>query len=106
MSKWRYPSFTIHKIDVSGPDNVTIIPCKAKASVSMRIVPDQDIDDIVKSFNEFVKEIFSELRTKNNIHVSNYSTLFILPRMDNVGTHEYLLFKTKKTIYHLVDRNQ
>lgn len=70
MSKWRYPSFTIHKIDVSGPNNVTIIPRKAEASVSMRIVPDQDIDDIVKSFKEFVKEIFSELRTKNNLRVS------------------------------------
>ncbi|CAB4380193.1 unnamed protein product [Rhizophagus irregularis] len=69
MSKWRYPSFTIHKIDVSGPNNVTIIPRKAEASVSMRIVPDQDIDDIVKSFKEFVKEIFSELRTKNNLRI-------------------------------------
>ncbi|RIA83883.1 hypothetical protein C1645_785306 [Glomus cerebriforme] len=69
MSKWRFPSFTIHKIDVSGPNNVTIIPRKAEASVSMRIVPDQDIDEIVKSFKEFVEEIFSELRTKNNINI-------------------------------------
>ncbi|CAI2170153.1 187_t:CDS:10 [Funneliformis geosporum] len=70
MSKWRYPSFTIHKIDVSGPDNVTVIPCKAKANVSMRIVPDQDINEIVKSFEDFIKKVFDELKTENKISVS------------------------------------
>ncbi|CAG8475440.1 4994_t:CDS:10 [Funneliformis caledonium] len=70
MSKWRYPSLTIHKIDVSGPDNVTVIPCKAKANVSMRIVPDQDINEIVKSFEDFIKKVFDELKTENKINVS------------------------------------
>jgi di- and tripeptidase len=84
MLRWRYPSFTIHKIGVSGPNNVTVIPCKAKASVSMRVVPDQDINDIVESFEEFVRKVFSELKTENKINVSFFFLLIKLYFIFNI----------------------
>ncbi|KAG0345829.1 hypothetical protein BG004_002995 [Podila humilis] len=54
MARWRTPSLTIHQVDVSGPKNRTVIPRSAKASVSMRIVPDQEVADITKSFEEHI----------------------------------------------------
>ncbi|RHZ75258.1 hypothetical protein Glove_216g180 [Diversispora epigaea] len=70
MARWRYPSLTIHKIDVSGPNNATVIPCKAKANVSMRIVPDQDLNVIVKDFQSYVKSIFETLKTENDLSIT------------------------------------
>ncbi|KAG0229936.1 hypothetical protein BGW41_002833 [Actinomortierella wolfii] len=49
MARWRHPSLTVHQVDVSGPKNRTVLPRMAKASVSMRIVPDQDATEITRS---------------------------------------------------------
>nr|CAG8483394.1 13512_t:CDS:10 [Entrophospora candida] len=71
MLRWRYPSLTIHKIDVSGPiGNTTVISHKAEAILSMRIVPDQNINDIIKNFQIYVNENFEELRTDNCLKIT------------------------------------
>ncbi|RIB28464.1 WD40-repeat-containing domain protein [Gigaspora rosea] len=70
MSRWRHPSLTIHKIDVSGPNNVTVIPRFAKATVSMRIVPDQDLEEIASNFMQYVELVFNELKTDNAITIT------------------------------------
>ncbi|KAG0256504.1 hypothetical protein BG011_004473 [Mortierella polycephala] len=69
MARWRNPSLTIHQVDVSGPKNRTVIPRSAKASVSMRIVPDQKVADITKSFEEHVRKVFGQLDTENEIEI-------------------------------------
>ncbi|KAG0310145.1 hypothetical protein BGZ99_000638, partial [Dissophora globulifera] len=69
MARWRNPSLTIHQVDVSGPKNRTVIPRSAKASVSMRVVPDQDVNDITKSFEEHVRKVFGQLDTENKIEI-------------------------------------
>ncbi|KAF9584930.1 hypothetical protein BGW38_004625 [Lunasporangiospora selenospora] len=69
MARWRNPSITIHQVDVSGPKNRTVIPRSAKASVSMRIVPDQEVAEITKSFEEHVREVFKQLDTENEIEI-------------------------------------
>ncbi|GJJ72237.1 di- and tripeptidase [Entomortierella parvispora] len=69
MARWRNPSLTIHQVDVSGPKNRTVIPRSAKASVSMRIVPDQEVTEITKSFEEHVRKVFSQLDTENDIEI-------------------------------------
>ncbi|KAI8977252.1 WD40-repeat-containing domain protein [Mycotypha africana] len=65
MSRWRYPTLTVHKIDVS-INNPTIIPRSAKAAVSMRVVPDQDISDICKQFEHYVHSVFSKSTHSDN----------------------------------------
>ncbi|KAI8054339.1 hypothetical protein BDF22DRAFT_678621 [Syncephalis plumigaleata] len=35
MSRWRYPTFTIHRVDVSGPRDATVISRSATAAVSL-----------------------------------------------------------------------
>lgn len=67
MAKWRNPSLTVHKIQVSGPNNNTVIPQNAKASVSIRIVPYQDIKEIKQSLKTFIEESFKKLGSENHL---------------------------------------
>jgi di- and tripeptidase len=60
MAKWRYPSLTIHRVDVSGPpSNATIIPREASASISLRIVPDQCVASIRASLLSYLRSCYS-----------------------------------------------
>ena len=68
-AKWRNPSLTIHKIHVSGPNNNTVIPQQAQASVSIRIVPNQDLAKIKQSFESWIKQCFQKLASENHITV-------------------------------------
>ncbi|KAI5840366.1 hypothetical protein BZA05DRAFT_414086, partial [Tricharina praecox] len=55
MSKWRYPSLTIHRVDVSGPsNNSTLIPRSASATISLRIVPDQSVSGVTSSLRSYL----------------------------------------------------
>ncbi|CAO3701846.1 unnamed protein product [Rhizopus stolonifer] len=68
MRRWRYPTLTVHKIDVS-INNPTIIPRSAQACVSMRMVPDQSIPEICRQFSEYIQQLFLECESDNKISV-------------------------------------
>ncbi|KAG7815855.1 hypothetical protein KL928_005194 [Ogataea angusta] len=69
MAKWRLPSLTIHNVSVSGPNNSTVIPQTASASLSIRIVPDQDLQQIKSSLISYLEEKFALLHTENHLTV-------------------------------------
>lgn len=73
MSRWRYPTLTVHKLDVP-IDNPTIISHYATAAVSMRIVPNQDITDICDSFKHYVCQVFQQLKSDNKIAIEIQSS--------------------------------
>ncbi|KAG8723573.1 hypothetical protein FRC12_024467, partial [Ceratobasidium sp. 428] len=58
-SRWSEPSLSIHSLNVSGPGNATVIPSSVKAKVSIRVVPDQDTDEIAASLVEHVQAAFA-----------------------------------------------
>ncbi|KAJ2102893.1 hypothetical protein GGI09_000964 [Coemansia sp. S100] len=61
MQRWRQPALTIHHVDVStvaAPSNATLVPAAAQASVSVRVVPDQSLEDIADKLKSHVEEIF------------------------------------------------
>ena len=68
MARWRFPTLSVHKIDVS-ISNRTIIPRCAKAIVSMRIVPNQAIEDIAAKFEDYVRQVFADMGSENEISV-------------------------------------
>jgi di- and tripeptidase len=70
MARWRFPSLTLHKIDVSGPASNTVIPRTARAIVSMRLVPDQELLDICQKFEQHVCAVFGRLRSKNGLTIT------------------------------------
>lgn len=69
LRKWRLPSLTLHKIEMSGPDNDTVISQKAEAKLSIRIIPGQELDDVKQAFNEYVNQCFNELNSTNHLNI-------------------------------------
>ncbi|KAI0726272.1 Zn-dependent exopeptidase [Fomitopsis betulina] len=69
-SRWREPSLTVHNVEVSGPRNSTVIPARVKAHVSVRIVPDQDLETIAKGLREHLVATFGTLQSPNKLKVS------------------------------------
>lgn len=76
MSKWRFPTLTVHKIDVS-IGNPTIISNAVTATISMRIVPNQEISDICNNLKLYAYQIFNQLRSDNQIQVLPNNQNFI-----------------------------
>ncbi len=56
---WARPTLEVHGIPggFTGAGAKTVIPAKASAKVSMRLVPDQDPDDILEKFTSFVNSL-------------------------------------------------
>ncbi|PLW10979.1 hypothetical protein PCANC_08499 [Puccinia coronata f. sp. avenae] len=69
IAKWRQPSLSIHKIDVTGPAHSTVIPASAQSAVSIRIVPDQSLEEISSSLVSFLHEAFRPLNSSNTLEV-------------------------------------
>ncbi|KAJ7095467.1 hypothetical protein C8R43DRAFT_1081889 [Mycena crocata] len=69
-SRWREPSLTVHSIEISGPKNATVIPGTIKSQVSLRIVPDQDLDSIARSLCLHLETSFKDLKSPNKLRVN------------------------------------
>ncbi|KIJ14910.1 hypothetical protein PAXINDRAFT_12180 [Paxillus involutus ATCC 200175] len=69
-SRWREPSLTVHNISVSGPGNSTVIPGKVTTKLSLRIVPDQDIETLSQALIAHIKSSFNVLESPNKLSVS------------------------------------
>lgn len=61
LAKWRNPSLTVHKLEVSGPNNNTVIPQVAQASISIRVVPNQDLTSIKSLLIEYLNKQFGAM---------------------------------------------
>ena len=55
---WARPTFEVHGIagGFTGPGSKTVIPAKATAKVSFRLVPRQDPEKIIAAFRQFAKK--------------------------------------------------
>lgn len=56
---WARPTLEVHGIPggFTATGAKTVIPARAAAKISMRLVPDQDPDDIVKRYTAYVKKL-------------------------------------------------
>jgi di- and tripeptidase len=69
MARWRLPSLTIHKIVTTGSSQGSVIPHRALALISMRIVPDQKLEEIVAAFEQTMHSRFKDLNSTNKLNV-------------------------------------
>jgi di- and tripeptidase len=69
MARWRLPSLTIHKIVTSGSSHGSVIPHKARAVISMRIVPDQNLDEIIVLLKSTLHTKFASMNSENKLVV-------------------------------------
>ena len=70
MRRWREASLTIHRFRTSGPGNSTVIPRMAQAALSLRLVPNQDTDQISHDLTEFLHTGFNKLQSENRLTVT------------------------------------
>jgi len=54
----------------------TVIPATVKAQISMRIVPDQDLDSIIDALKVYLRTQFDALRTSNELQVRRKNRYF------------------------------
>lgn len=71
MHRWREPSITIHSIEVPGSSKsgTTTISRKAKASLSIRIVPNQEANEVAANLTAYAQEQFDLLESQNDLTV-------------------------------------
>jgi len=68
---WARPTLEVHGIPggFTAPGAKTVIPARASAKVSMRLVPNQDPDDILKKYTDFVKKLTPKgIQTNIKVH--------------------------------------
>jgi di- and tripeptidase len=69
MARWREPNLTIHRYKVSGPDG-SLVSSHASAAISLRLVPNQEVDDVIKSLKTFLSDAFATLDTHNRLSIT------------------------------------
>ncbi|HEY3926918.1 MAG TPA: dipeptidase [Candidatus Koribacter sp.] len=68
---WARPTLEVHGMPGGfvAPGAKTVIPAKASAKVSMRLVPNQNPDDILKKYSDFVAKLTPKgIQTKIKVH--------------------------------------
>lgn len=69
MARWREPNLTIHRYKVSGPDG-SLVSSHASAAISLRLVPNQEVEDVIKSLTTFLTGAFATLDTHNRFSIT------------------------------------
>jgi acetylornithine deacetylase/succinyl-diaminopimelate desuccinylase-like protein len=68
---WARPTLEVHGMPggFTAPGAKTVIPAKASAKVSMRLVPNQNANDVFKKYSNFVKKLTPKgIETKITVH--------------------------------------
>ena len=67
-ARWREPNLTIHRYKVSGPDG-SLVSSHASASISLRLVPGQELDEVVAALQGYLQQEFARLGSENSFTV-------------------------------------
>ncbi|KAK8068701.1 WD repeat-containing protein [Apiospora phragmitis] len=68
MARWREPNLTIHRFKVSGPDG-SLVSSHASSHISFRLVPGQELDDMIQSLKTYLSNQFDMLESDNDLTV-------------------------------------
>jgi acetylornithine deacetylase/succinyl-diaminopimelate desuccinylase-like protein len=100
---WARPTLEVHGMPggFTGAGAKTVIPARASAKISMRLVPNQDVEDILAKYTKFVNSVVPKgVQVKIKVHskgpASMVSTDNDFVRAANQALHE--VFK-KETVY-------
>lgn len=70
INNWTKPSLSMTSINLSGSNNITVIPREVSIGVSIRLVPEQDLIIVKKSFINYINELFKGLKSSNKLSVT------------------------------------
>ncbi|OIW25413.1 glutathione degradosome [Coniochaeta ligniaria NRRL 30616] len=68
LARWREPNLTIHRYKVSGPDG-SLVSSHASANISLRLVPGQEVDQVIESLVSFLRDEFEKSESTNSLTV-------------------------------------
>lgn len=78
MSRWRFPSLSVHGIEgcFSEPGTKTVIPRKVIGKFSIRIVPNQDPREVEKAVIDYLTKEWNKRGSSNKFKVKFINYLF------------------------------
>ncbi|KAB5543115.1 hypothetical protein GE09DRAFT_1225249 [Coniochaeta sp. 2T2.1] len=68
LARWREPNLTIHRYKVSGPDG-SLVSSHASANISLRLVPGQEVEQVIDSLVSFLRDEFEQSESTNSLTV-------------------------------------
>ncbi|KAH6648188.1 hypothetical protein BKA67DRAFT_523358 [Truncatella angustata] len=68
MARWREPNLTVHGYKVSGPEG-SLVSSHASSHISFRLVPGQEVEQVIESLTAYLKEQFTELESENILRI-------------------------------------
>ena len=70
MQRWREPNLTIHRMEVPESKTAATISRYATATLSIRVVPRQDAQDVARDLERYLQSQFAKLKTTNRLEIS------------------------------------
>jgi acetylornithine deacetylase/succinyl-diaminopimelate desuccinylase-like protein len=100
---WARPTLEVHGMPggFTGTGAKTVIPARASAKVSMRLVPDQDADDILAKYSKFVNSLVPKgVQVKIKVHSKGPASVISTDNDFVRAAHQAMreVFK-KETVY-------
>ena len=77
MSRWRFPSLSIHGIEgaFAEPGQKTVIPKKVIGKFSIRLVPNQTPENVEKCVTKYLNDIWKKRKSQNKFSVCFFLTI-------------------------------
>lgn len=70
MQRWRDPNLTVHSVTVPESKTAVTISHRANATLSIRIVPSQKADEVATNLEDYLRDQFEALQSRNNFEVT------------------------------------
>ena len=70
IQRWREPNLTIHRIEVPESKTAATISRFAKASISIRIVPNQSAREVSEDLQRYLQSQFAKLASTNSLETT------------------------------------
>ena len=70
MQRWREPNLTIHRMEVPESKTAATISRYATATLSIRVVPRQDAQDVARDLERYLQSHFAKLKSTNTLEIS------------------------------------
>lgn len=107
-ARWRFPCLTLHGIEgaFSAPGAKTVIPRRVVGKFSIRLVPNQEPEDIVNKVCTYLQQEFDKLNSPNKFKVSKVKAS--KPWMGDTNENNFIAAKLairngKRLSYTLVE---
>ncbi|CAI4287117.1 CLL_collapsed_G0004650.mRNA.1.CDS.1 [Saccharomyces cerevisiae] len=69
ITNWTKPSLSMTTVKFSGPGNITVIPKSVTMGISIRLVPEQSVEQVKRDLKAYLEESFKQLKSQNHLEI-------------------------------------